>query len=237
MAAWGDPEPLEDLFKAAKTEPDTATRIIALRGYIQLASRPANRPAAETVKLLARGLAAAERPDEKKAVLAALPGFACDEAMKLAQSCATDKSLAREAELAARKIKETLINRRLKATASRDNRNAKNALDGNAGTRWSTGRGMKPGDWFMIDLGVEDTVRKITLDTRNSANDYPRGYEVYVSFDGGNWGRPVLTGKGTNPITVLEFDRPVRTRYIKIVQTGSSDSWHWSIHRLNIEFE
>ena len=237
MAAWGDPEPLEDLLAAAKTESDTSTQIIALRGYIQLVSQPANRSAADTVKLLARGLAAAKRPDEKKAVLAALPRVACDEAMKLAQSCAADKSLAGEVDLAVKKIKEALINKKLKATASRENNNAKNALDGNAGSRWTTGRSMKPGDWFTIDLGVEDAVRKITLDTRGSANDYPRGCEVFASFDSGNWGKPVLTGKGTNAITVLEFDKPVRTRYIKIVQTGSSDSWHWSIHKLNIEFE
>ncbi|MCD6393527.1 MAG: HEAT repeat domain-containing protein, partial [Planctomycetes bacterium] len=236
MAAWSDPEPLEDLLTAAKTESDTSTQIIALRGYIKLASRPANRSAADSVKLLARALDAAKRPDEKKAVLAALPKFAGKDAMKLVESCAKDKSLAREAQLAAGKIKEAMINKRLKATASHGNNEAKNALDGNTGTRWTTGRGMKPGDWFIIDLGVEDAVKKITLDTKNSANDWPRGYEVYTSFDGGKWGKPVLVGKGTGPITVLDFGKGIETRYIKIIQTGSSDSWHWSIHKLNIEF-
>ena len=236
MAAWSDPEPLEDLLTAAKTESDTSTQIIALRGYIKLASRPANRSAADSVKLLARALDAARRPDEKKAVLAALPKFAGKDAMKLVESCAKDKSLAREAQLAAGKIKEAMINKRLKATASHGNNEAKNALDGNTGTRWTTGRGMKPGDWFIIDLGVEDAVKKITLDTKNSANDWPRGYEVYTSFDGGKWGKPVLVGKGTGPITVLDFGKGIETRYIKIIQTGSSDSWHWSIHKLNIEF-
>jgi len=96
---------------------------------------------------------------------------------------------------------------------------------------------MKPGDWFVLDLGVESTVRGITLDTRNSGNDYPRGYEVFASFDGGQWGAPILTGKATNPLSKLRFESPVKTRYLKIVQTGSSDSWHWSIHELSVQFE
>ena len=69
-----------------------------------------------------------------------------------------------------------------------------------------------------------------------SAKDFPVGYEVYTSFDSGKWGKPVLVGKGNGPITVLEFDKGIETRYIKIIQTGSSDQWHWSIHKLNIEF-
>ena len=73
----------------------------------------------------------------------------------------------------------------------------------------------------------------LTLDAKKSSNDYPRGYEVYVSFDGGSWGRPVVTGKGTKPVVEITFDRPVRTRFIKIVQTGTY-GLHWSIHELTV---
>jgi hypothetical protein len=96
---------------------------------------------------------------------------------------------------------------------------------------------MKPGDWFVLDLGVESTITGLTLDTRNSSNDYPRGYEVYVSFDGGSWDKPIATGKGTNPITEIKFGKPVQTRFVKIVQTGSSDSWNWSIHELKVDVQ
>ena len=236
MAEWSDPAPLADLMEIAKTESDLSTHVIALRGYIKLASQPANRASSDTVKLLADAIDAAKRPDEKKAVLAVLPKYAGDDAMKIIEACQKDNALKREADFAAKKIKEAIVNKKLSATASRENNNAKNALDGNKGSRWTTGRSMKPGDWFTIDLGVEDAVSKITLDTTSSGNDYPRGYEVYTSFDNGNWGKPVLVGKGTKPITVLEFDKPIKTRYIRIVQTGSSDSWHWSIHTLSIEF-
>ena len=170
-------------------------------------------------------------------MLSALPKYPCEEALALAESAKKDRNLAAEADLASKKIKEALLNKGLKATASRNNRAANRALDGKLSSRWDTGRGMKPGDWFVLDLGVETTIKGMTLDTRNSSNDYPRGYEIYVSFDGGSWGKPVITGKGTNPITEIKFGKPVKTRFVKILQTGSSDSWHWSIHELKLDLE
>lgn len=236
MAEWPDPAPLDDLFQAAADQ-DQTLHVIALRGYIKLCSQSANRASSETAAMLAKALPIARRADEKKAVLAALTAFPCKETLNIAETCLADPALKQEAQLAAGKIKEALITRQLSATASRENDTAGNALDNNPNTRWTTGRGMKPGDWFTLDLGTEAVVKKITLDTRNSGNDYPRGYEVYTSFDGSNWGKPVLTGEGNNPITELIFPEPVHARYIKIVQTGSHDTWHWSIHTLTIELQ
>ena len=237
LADWPDAAPLSDLMKISKTDRDSTSRVLALRGYIKLLGIPANRGAAETVKLLTEAMDVAKRPEEKKAVLSALPKYPCEEALALAENAKKDRDLTAEAELASKKIKETLLNKSLKATASRNNGAANRALDGERSSRWDTGRPMKPGDWFVLDLGVESTIKGLTLDTRNSSNDYPRGYEVYVSFDGGSWGKSVITGKGTNPITEIKFGKPVRTRFIKILQTGSSDSWHWSIHELKLAIE
>lgn len=237
LADWPDAAPLSDLMKIAKTDRDSTSRVLALRGYIKLLGIPANRGAAETVKLLSGAMDVAKRPEEKKAVLSALPKYPCEDALALAENAKKDSALAAEAELAAKKIKEALLNKSLKATASRNNGAANRAMDGELSSRWDTGRPMKPGDWFVLDLGVESTIKGLTLDTKNSSNDYPRGYEVYVSFDGGSWGKPVITGKGTNPITEIKFGKPVRTRFIKILQTGSSDSWHWSIHELKLNLE
>ena len=237
LADWPDAEPLPDLMKIAKTDRDSTSGILALRGYIKLLGIPANRGAAQTVKLLSEAMDVAQRSEEKKAVLSALQKYPCEEALALAEGAKKDRDLAAEADLAATRIKEALLNKSLKATASRNNGAANRAMDGEISSRWDTGRPMKPGDWFVLDLGVESTVKGLTLDTRNSSNDYPRGYDVYVSFDGGSWGKPVITGKGTNPITEIKFDKPVRTRFIKILQTGSSDSWHWSIHELKLSLE
>lgn len=235
LGDWPDPMPLQDLLNIARSDGDATKQVLALRGYIKLIALPANRSAAETVKLLADAMSAAKQSQEKKTVLAVLTKYPCDQALNLAEDSQKDPDLAAEAELASKKIREALLTKTLKASASRNNGNANQALDANPGSRWDTGRPMKPGDWFVLDLGRECTVKGLTLDTTGSANDYPRGYEVYISFDGGNWGKPVVAGKGVNPTTEIKFSEPAKTRFIKILQTGSSDDWHWSIHELKVD--
>ncbi|MBN1805156.1 MAG: DUF1080 domain-containing protein [Sedimentisphaerales bacterium] len=237
MADWPTPEPLKDLMELASSESDSANIILAIRGYIKLLGVPTDRSAAETVELLAKAMTVAQQAEEKKAILSTLSRYPCKQALDYAESWKTIPELSAEAESAINKIKETLSDNKPKAAASRDNENAGNALDGRQETRWSTGRGMKPGDWFQLDLGTESTVSGLTLDTRNSSDDYPREYEVYVSFDGDSWADPIVTGKGTNPLTEIKFGKPVQTRFIKIIQTGSSDSWHWSIHELKLDLQ
>jgi len=237
LSSWADATPMADLRAAATTEAHAGCQILALRGYLKMLAVPANRSARDTTKLLAGAMKLARRAEEKKAVLAELTKFPCEDSLKLAESCAADAALAAEAKQAAGKIKQLLTTGKMKATASADGGNAKNALDGNAGSRWSSGRPMKPGDWFAIDLGRECTVKAVTLDTRGSARDYPRGYEVSVSFDGRSWSKPVLVGKGGGPVTELKFAKPITTRHIRIVQTGSHDQWHWSIHLLKVDLE
>jgi len=107
------------------------------------------------------------------------------------------------------------------------------AIDGNLSTRWSTGTLQAKGQYFQIDLGSSQSFSKLVLDTTNSPNDYPRGYAVYVSNDGQNWGNAIASGSGSSAVTTITFPT-VAARYIKIVQTGSSTSWWWSIHELNV---
>ena len=114
------------------------------------------------------------------------------------------------------------------ATASLNNSNAWRAIDGNPSTRWDTETPKAGGEWFIVDMKAGYTFNKIILNTLLGPYDYPLGYEVYVSADGTNWNDPVATGSGNSAITVINF--PEQTaRYIKIVQTGSSDTWWWSI--------
>ncbi len=235
LADWPDSTPLAELLEIARTSSDSTRQVVALRGYIKLLALPANRSAAKAVELLGDAMGAAKRNDEKKAVLGALVRYPCEQALKLAETSKTDSALSAEAELAIKRIKEAMLSKNLKAKASRNSNYAHRALDGNKASRWDTGRAMKPGDWFELDLGVENTLKGLTLDTTNSSNDYPRSYEVYISFDGGSWGKPIATGKATKPITKIKFAKPVKTRCVKIIQTGSSDSWNWSIHELTVD--
>ncbi len=108
-----------------------------------------------------------------------------------------------------------------------------NAIDGNLSTRWSTGASQANGQWFQVDMGTINTFYKIVLNAVNSANDYPRGYQVNVSSDGVNWGSAVTNGVGTPSITTITF--PTQTaRYIRITQTGSVQGTFWSIHEIYV---
>ncbi len=108
-----------------------------------------------------------------------------------------------------------------------------NALDGNLTTRWSTGASQANGQWFQMDLGSANTFSNIVLNAINSANDYPRGYQVYVSNDGVNWGSSIATGAGTPSITSIKFATQ-SARYIRIIQTGSASGTFWSIDEFNV---
>ncbi len=107
-----------------------------------------------------------------------------------------------------------------------------NALDGNTGTRWSTGTPMVNGQTFTLDLGSAKSFSKLTMDSAGSTSDYAHGYQVFVSTDGTNFGNAIATGTPTAALVTVTF--PTATaRYVKIVQTGASSSW-WSIAEINL---
>jgi len=107
-----------------------------------------------------------------------------------------------------------------------------NALDGDLTTRWSTGGSQVNGQWFQVDMGTSNVFNKLILNYVNSANDYPRGYQVTVSSDGINWSSSVATGVGSTSITTITFATQV-ARYVRVTQTGSTGNY-WSIDEFNM---
>ncbi|GGF83460.1 hypothetical protein GCM10010912_30720 [Paenibacillus albidus] len=105
------------------------------------------------------------------------------------------------------------------------------AIDGDRRTRWDTGKHQASGEYYQIDLGKAYSIERIDLDSSLSAYDYPRGYEVLVSDDAKNWKR-VDSGKGKMEMTTALFDA-VKTRYVRILQTGSGGNY-WSIQEIQI---
>jgi hypothetical protein len=106
-----------------------------------------------------------------------------------------------------------------------------NAIDGNINSRWSTGANQTPGQWFQVDSGATNILSAIVLDCGGSTGDYPRGYQVYLSKDGVNWGTPVASGNGVI-VTTVSFTAHA-ARYIRITQTGSASANWWSIAEFN----
>lgn len=107
-----------------------------------------------------------------------------------------------------------------------------NAIDGDPGTRWSSGAPQTPGQWFQADLGTTNIFNTLLLDCGASAGDQPRGYQVRVSNDGSTWSAPVATGSGT-AVTIIHFAAQA-ARYVRITQTGSAGGNWWSIAEFNV---
>jgi hypothetical protein len=233
MAEWPNSEPMPHLEKLAKDAASETHRVLALRGYIRMVDMNPDLGEKEMVDTYEKAMAMSARTDEKKQALAKLAEMRCQAALDLAKRTAGDAALREAAEVAARKIEENM-KKPLSTTASANADKAGNALDGRADTRWDTGASQKGGEWFLLDLGTEKTITKITLDTAGSGGDYPRGYEVYISKNRQTSAPPVVKGEGKGPVTEIKIDSKVG-RFIKIVQTGKVEGLFWSIHELKVE--
>lgn len=105
-------------------------------------------------------------------------------------------------------------------------------IDGNPDTRWSTGSEQKNGDYIVLDLGGKQSFNQVVMESGRNHNDYAKGYEVYVSNDGENWGSPVASGEGKGTSVISVFPQQT-ARFVKIVQTGEDSHW-WSISELRL---
>ncbi|WNR45271.1 discoidin domain-containing protein [Paenibacillus roseipurpureus] len=106
-------------------------------------------------------------------------------------------------------------------------------LDGNTTTIWSTGTALTSSQWFTVDMGAAKTFDRIVLDSGTSSN-YIRGYSLYVSSDGTNWGNPVVSGVGNGQMIDIRF--PSQTKqFVKIQSTegNGATSNPWKIAELN----
>jgi hypothetical protein len=111
--------------------------------------------------------------------------------------------------------------------------NVNQALDGNPATRWSTFAFQQPGMWYEIILNENRVISGLILDTTGSPNDYPRGYRILVSMDDQNWQE--MARDDNNQAAYLDISfTPCCARYIRIEQTGSAETFWWSIHRLGV---
>jgi hypothetical protein len=82
-------------------------------------------------------------------------------------------------------------------------------------------------------LPKEEMVSGVKLDATGSANDYPRGFEVYLSADGTTWGQPVAKGEGKSALLEVKFPA-AKVKAVRVVQTGEAKGNFWSIHELEL---
>jgi uncharacterized protein (DUF608 family) len=115
---------------------------------------------------------------------------------------------------------------------------AKDALDGDPNTKWTTGRALQPGDSFTLDMAVPQQVAKIVLDNPTSPGDYPDGYRLDASMDGQTW---TTIAQATEQQTVAALHdnalaiafTPVTARYLRVTSAGGHYNW-WSVDELSV---
>lgn len=232
LAAWPNPTPLADLLPLAENADDGAHRTLALRGFVRMLDLPSARPPEETLEYFRRAAALAASAEDKTLVLSGLGKMGHPDGVALVQQYLDDEEVKEEAALALSRIQSA----HYAVTASVNSEAAGNAVDGDPATRWDTGGAQSPGQWFQVDLGWPHRVTRVVLDCAASANDYPRGYAVYVTDNPDALGEPVATGEGAGAVVEIACD-PKTGRFLRIVQTGATDVWFWSIHELTVESE
>ncbi len=107
---------------------------------------------------------------------------------------------------------------------------AAGALDGNATSRWASGKNPQYGDeWFRLDLGGVFNIREVRL--VSNATDYPSAYQLELSTDDATFA-PAAIGLGSEVTQILFAPRDAR--YLRIRQIGSGFDHWWGISELSI---
>ena len=120
-----------------------------------------------------------------------------------------------------------------KLTASHGSEKLGGCVDGNGKSRYDTGTSQVPGMWVQVELPLVSKINRIQLDSKSSARDYPRGYQVESSVDGKKWSEPLAIGLGKHPMTDISF-AATEAKFLKITQTGRVNGLYWSIHEMQI---
>jgi HEAT repeat protein len=108
LAMWPTISARDDVLSIAKNSQNLNHKVLSLRAYVRMIGlEPYRSPRGATVSLK-EALRLAERPEEKKLVLGALPDFACEEALTVAESLLATEEVRAEAQAAVEKISEKL---------------------------------------------------------------------------------------------------------------------------------
>jgi aryl-phospho-beta-D-glucosidase BglC (GH1 family) len=106
-------------------------------------------------------------------------------------------------------------------------------LDGNVSTVWQSGAAQVPGQTLTVDLGRNVDMDKVLFDAgAATANDYPRIWDVYTSWDNVTYTQ-VASGYGSNRVIQADFQGGKNGRFLRIVSNGTSAQW-WSVAEIAI---
>ena len=237
LAQWPDNTALSALLDIARNDKDPTRKILALRGFIDIAGNLSSTSPDQSVAFLVEAMKIADRTDEKKAVILRLSDVASEKTLEIVKQFAGEAELKRAVAFASWKI-QCILSMPV-VTASKNNDSAWYAIDGDRRTRWDTGQYMKGGEWVKIIFrDGPKKLQRLTMTLGESVDDYPRRYRVYVQAGGEDaMGKtPVYSGRGRRGRdVVITFAKPKKITAIKIVQVGQAARNYWSIHELKFD--
>ena len=109
---------------------------------------------------------------------------------------------------------------------------AKNAIDGNTGTRWESA--YSDPQWIYVDLGAVKTVTEVRIDWQHAA---AKDYHVDVSNDAVTWSAAVVTKTGLAAVDHRIDDLTglsVSARYVRVYGTARATVYGYSIWELTV---
>ena len=227
---------VEALLGQCKAGQTTAIIDAAVTGYAHLLAQ--DRRVAPSVKLATLGglLDLAETGSQRITILNTLAGVPDSGVETLASAYlqSADSAVVEAAKAAISGCQEMLSKADWTFSSNFNNspEQQQKMIDLDPATRWTSNVSMRSSEpmWIVVDLGYEQTVNSVILDTTGSAGDFPRTYELYVSNQANDFGAAAASGKGS---ALTEITCDAVGRYVKIVQTARQGAW-WSVHELKI---
>jgi hypothetical protein len=104
---------------------------------------------------------------------------------------------------------------------------ASNAVDGNAGTRWSSA--FSDPQWLQADLGSVHTISQVVL---NWEAAYARAFQLQTSTDGTNWTTIYSTTTGTGGTQTLNVSGS--GRYVRMYGTQRATQYGYSLWEFQV---
>ncbi len=116
--------------------------------------------------------------------------------------------------------------------ASSELRPAKDAVDGNGGTRWESTQGVSP-SWMAVDLGATTALGQVVIDWE-AGN--PSDYEIQGSNDKNTWTKlsAQTGGKFGNRTDTVNVSGSYRYVRIYATQRSVGNAWGYSIFELKV---
>ncbi|MEU1894043.1 discoidin domain-containing protein [Streptomyces pristinaespiralis] len=104
---------------------------------------------------------------------------------------------------------------------------AANAVDGNAGTRWSSA--FSDPQWIQVDLGASATVSQVVLAWEAA---YAKGYRIELSGNGTDWTTAHSTTTGPGGTETLNVSGTAR--YVRMYGTARATQYGYSLWEFKI---